>query len=145
MHNFFKKRRQVFQSSSLSSIMMLLKRWYLQLAGDKELSDVLGDSMAPKNLVLLNSEGPMKKQNGAELLGNVQEVSLQLFYINIKRSHASCYCVTICTPISHFYIKWLQSLTSDYVADEILNLYVCSGFITIIQEKGGRFALPKDK
>ena len=52
------------------------KRWYLQLAGDKETSDVQDDSTAPNNLVLFNSEGPMKKRNGAEPLGNVQEVSL---------------------------------------------------------------------
>ena len=33
---------------------------------------------------VLQSEGPMKKRNGAEPHGNVQEVSLQLLYINIE-------------------------------------------------------------
>ena len=54
------------------------------MAGDKELSDAPGDSKAPKNLVFFNSKGPMKKRNGAEPHGNVQEVSFQLLYINIE-------------------------------------------------------------
>ena len=44
------------------------------------------DSKAPKNLVFFNtlSKGPMKKRNGAEPHGNVQEVSFQLLYIDIE-------------------------------------------------------------
>ena len=48
------------------------KKWYLQLASNKESSDVA----TARSLVLANSEGPMRKRNAAEPLGNVKEVSL---------------------------------------------------------------------
>lgn len=48
------------------------KKWYLEVAGNKESSDVT----TTRNLVVFNSEGPIRKRNSNEPLGNVKEVSL---------------------------------------------------------------------
>lgn len=58
-----------------SAVMTPSKKWYLQLAGNKESSDVA----TARNLVLANSEGPMKKRNAAEPLGNVKKVSQMIY------------------------------------------------------------------
>jgi len=47
------------------------KKWYLQLASNRESLNVA----TVQNLVLVNSEGLIKKQNAAEPLGNVKKVS----------------------------------------------------------------------
>lgn len=47
------------------------KKWYLQFTSTKESSNAATE----RNLVLVNSEGPMRKRNAAETLGNVKEVS----------------------------------------------------------------------
>lgn len=60
------------------------KKWYLQLADKGTDHQESSNEGAYQNVVLVNSEGLMKKPNAREPLGNVENVSFVLYYAFIS-------------------------------------------------------------